>query len=203
MPSEPSEKYLSMKKGMFLLTIITTILVSCSHKQKTSPKPFGYIRIDFPQHRYKLFDSASFPYAFEYPIYAKIEKDNDVNTEPFWINIYFPKFMARIHLTYHKINNNLDTLLDDSHILVYKHTVKADNITAKDYTNDSMHVYATLFTLEGNAATPFQFHIMDSTKNFVRGSLYFHVRPRYDSLYPYISFIGEDIKHLIETFRWK
>ncbi len=173
---------------------------SCK-KPEPKPKPFGYLRITFPEHKYQKFDT-SYPYTFEYPVYAKIEPDPEAE-EPYWINVVFPKYRAEIHITYHRIHDNLDTMLDDSHILVYKHTVKADNISAKDFINDTLKVYATLFVLEGNAATPYQFHITDSVKNFLRGSFYFNLRPSYDSLYPYIQFFGQDIRHLIETFKWK
>jgi len=190
-----------MKKVLMVIAAIM-LLMACN-KQTPKPKPLGYMRINFPEHKYVIFDSVGFPYTFEIPVYSRIEQDKDPNTKPYWINVYFPQYKARIHLTYYHIHDNLDTMLDDSHILVYKHTVKADNITASDFTNDSLRVYATLFTLEGNAATPYQFHITDSTNNFLRGALYFNTRPHYDSLYPYIKFLKKDITHLIETLEWK
>jgi gliding motility-associated lipoprotein GldD len=53
------------------------------------------------------------------------------------------------------------------------------------------------------AASPFQFYLTDSTKNFVRGALYFNTVPNNDSLAPVIDFLKQDIIHMIETFRWK
>ena len=41
-----------------------------------TPKPTGYYKIDFPEKKYQLFDAPGYPYAFEYPLYAKVVKDS-------------------------------------------------------------------------------------------------------------------------------
>ena len=43
----------------------------------------------------------------------------------------------------------------------------------------------------------------DSTEHFLRGALYFNVEPNNDSLAPVLTFIEEDVRHLVNTFRWK
>ena len=48
-----------------------------------------------------------------------------------------------------------------------------------------------------------QFWITDSTTHYVRGALYFNVAPNPDSIAPVDEYIREDIRHLIESFRWK
>ena len=101
------------------------------------------------------------------------------------------------------LDKNLDSLLNDSHTLVYKHVIKADAINARDFVNDSLKVYATLYEIEGNAASPMQFHITDSTHYYIHGSLYFRVRPNADSLAPAIDFLKNDVMHFIESFEWK
>jgi len=52
-------------------------------------------------------------------------------------------------------------------------------------------------------ATPLQFYLTDSTRNFVRGSLYFNFIPNNDSMRPVINYLKEDVKHIISTFEWK
>ncbi len=59
------------------------------------------------------------------------------------------------------------------------------------------------FDVGGNAATAKQFYVTDSTKNFLRGALYFDTAPNEDSLGIVNNFLQEDMKHLINTFRWK
>jgi len=49
----------------------------------------------------------------------------------------------------------------------------------------------------------FQFTMTDSTKNFLRGALYFNVRVQNDSLAPAIDFMKKETLHLINTLQWK
>lgn len=191
-----------MKKEISILTLIIIILIS-SCKENPIPKPRAYFRISFPEKEYQQYESDCH-YTFEYPIYSKITVDNDALSEPCWLNLNFPLYKATIHLTYKKIeNNNLQELLDDSHTLVYKHVVKADAINDVLYIDDSLKIYATVFNIEGNAASPLQFHATDSVNHFLRASLYFRVSPNKDSLFSSIVFLKKDVRHLIESLEWK
>jgi len=69
--------------------------------------------------------------------------------------------------------------------------------------NITQNVHGAFFKVEGNVATASQFFLTDSTKNFLRGALYFNATPNQDSLQPVNSFLVEDMRHLINTFRWK
>lgn len=64
-------------------------------------------------------------------------------------------------------------------------------------------MFGSIYEITGNAASNVQFHITDSTHNFIKGSLYFYVKPNYDSILPAVNYIKEDILHLIETLEWK
>jgi gliding motility-associated lipoprotein GldD len=182
--------------GFLLLT-----LISCSGDYY--PKPYGYLRIDLPEKKYTSFDTA-FPYSFEIPVYSKVAQDTDPMAEKYWINIEFPQFKGKLHLSYKQINGNLNNYLEDTRTLVMKHIPKASTIENKIYENPAEKVYGLTYTISGTAvASPFQFYLTDSMKNFVRGALYFNTTPNNDSLAPVIEFIKEDINHLIETFEWK
>ena len=50
-----------------------------------------------------------------------------------------------------------------------------------------------MYEITGNAASHIQFHITDSTNNFIKGSLYFYAKPNYDSILPAVAYIKEDI----------
>ena len=167
-----------------------------------APKPRGYMRIDFPEKEYTLFDSTC-PYLFEYPVYAKIIADTDGLTEPCWINLVFPSFDGTLHISYKWVDGNLNQYIEDSRNLAYKHTIKADAIRETVYTNPGSRVHGIFYDIKGNAASSLQFFLTDSTTHFLRGSLYFNVQPDKDSLAPVISFFKEDIIHLIESFKWK
>ncbi len=178
------------------------IIFSACTEDKPMPKPREYYRVSFPEKEYQQF-LEDYPYSFEYPTYAVIIPDTDNNSELFWINMQFPDYNATIHISYKKVNNDVGQFIEDSHTLAYKHVVKADAINEAIFMDDSLKTFCKLYSIEGNAATPMQFHITDSVNHFLRGSLYFNVSPNKDSLTPSIDFLIEDVIHIMETFEWK
>lgn len=184
-----------------LLILPVAIALSCSNNY--TPKPSGYFRIDLPEKKYQPFDTL-FPFYFEYPVYARIMHDPQAPNEPYWINVDFPRFRGRIHLSYKEVNGNLSKYLEDSRSLALKHMSKSTGITEQVVNIPDKKVYGLIYTIQGSeAASTYQFYLTDSTRNFIRGALYFSVSPNNDSLAPVISFIQSDINHMIETFRWK
>ncbi|MGI8951486.1 MAG: hypothetical protein ACR2FN_07865 [Chitinophagaceae bacterium] len=187
----------------YLLFVV--IFFSCNSAY--SPKPTGYFKINFPQKKYQLFDEPGYPYAFEYPVYAKVTKDSSFFGEtpenPWWINIEFPQFNGNIYVSYKSIGKyKLQKLIDDAFNMTNKHTIMATAI------DDSLivtpnNIHGMYFKVSGEVATANQFFLTDSTKNFLRGALYFNATPNEDSLKPVNDFLVEDMKHLINSFRWK
>jgi hypothetical protein len=45
--------------------------------------------------------------------------------------------------------------------------------------------------------------LTDSTRNFLRGALYFETEPNKDSLAPVIDFFKKDMDQIINTLKWK
>ena len=188
--------YLYFSSAFFLF-----FLVSCSHDY--IPKPHGYFRIDFKGKTYHKLDSIALPYNFDIPGYCKATPDNDRLAEPFWINLKVPAHKAEIHISYKKVQDNLDKLTEDSRTLAYKHTIKADAINERIFANPAKKVYGTIYMIDGNAASPLQFYLTDSTHNFLRGALYIREIPNIDSLRPVIDFLTPDVIRLIESTEWK
>jgi len=189
----------------FLFSALAIFFVSCNSPY--IPKPKGYFKIDFPEKKYQLFNHQDYPYSFEYPMYARVVKDStffgDATENPWWINIDFPQFNARIYLSYKIIGKyKLDSLLNDAFNLTNKHSIKATYID-DSLLNVSPDVHGEFFNVEGDVATASQFFLTDSTHNFLRGALYFDATPNEDSLAPVNGFLVEDMKHLINTFKWK
>jgi gliding motility-associated lipoprotein GldD len=182
------------------LLILIIIFAGC--RDKAIPKPRGYFRIDLPQKQYVLFDTTC-PFSFEYPEYSSISYDIGDRQEPCWFNIEFPRFRAKIHISYREVNNNLESLIRESFDYAYSHTVKADAISELPWHNPDQNVYGMLYDIKGNTASSVQFFVTDSTSHFMRGALYFMAQPEKDSLAPVIDFFRQDIIHLVETFKWK
>jgi len=191
-----------MKKRVpIVLFLFLLIFASCT--ETYTPKPRGYFRIDLPVHEYIIFDT-TFPYSFEYPVYAVLGPDPFSPDEPYWLNIDFPEHKGRIHLSYKKVKNNLKEYMEDSREFVIKHIPKASAINDSLILDRERNLYGLVYQIEGmGAASPCQFFVTDSTDHFVRGALYFDVVPNNDSLAPVINFLRKDIEHLLSTFRWK
>ena len=186
----------------FLYSIIIFICLFAACNNDMQPKPYGYIRIDLPPKSYQKYQG-KLPYSFEFPTYGIVKPDSDKNADPTWVNIEFPEFKGKIHLSYKTINNNLAKYIEDSRTLAYKHIIKADDILEHPFIDKKNKVMGIMYEIKGNAASPFQFFATDSTKHFLRGSMYFNVYPNKDSLAPVFDFVQSDIKHLIETIKWK
>lgn len=194
-----------IKKALVVCNLIFFLLLACNSPYV--PKPTGYFKIDFPEKQYTEFNEPAFPYTFEYPTYAVISRDSsffgDAPENPYWINIDFPQFKGRIYISYKIIGQyKLDKLLNDAFNLTNKQSVKATNI--KDsLIHTPNNINGMFFKVSGNVATANQFFLTDSTKNFLRGALYFDTTPNQDSLKPVNKFLEEDMLHLINTFKWK
>jgi gliding motility-associated lipoprotein GldD len=189
---------------IFTLSVGSGILFSSCDNSYT-PKPRGYFRIALPEKKYLLLDSI-YPYSFEYPQNAKITNDPLSPLEKNWINIELTSFHGRIHISYKSLagNNNLSTYTEDARTLALKHMSKATGIRQIAINDPQRNVYGLVYEINGmGTASPYQFYLTDSTKHFIRGSLYFDVIPNNDSLGPVIDFVKTDIQHLFETINWK
>ena len=196
-----------MKLNKFITSLVALVLaciiVSCDDSDNYLPKPRGYFRIDLPEKAYTCVDTIE-KYSFECPDYALITYDRYSPDEKNWVNIELPQFKGSIHLTHKPVNGNLGEYLEDVHTMVTKHLQKANGVRDSLIINDEHQVYGLFIEMDGKGvATPMQFYLTDSTKNFVRGALYFNFLPNNDSMQPVINFIREDIDHIINTFEWK
>jgi gliding motility-associated lipoprotein GldD len=195
-----------MKNNVIILLAALTIAfvaASCDHQSGYLPKPRGYFRIDLPEKDYATVDTIE-RYRFSCPQYAVVTPDPYSPDEKNWVNIEMPLFKGSIHLTHKSVNGNLGEYLEDVHTMVVKHLQKANGMRDSLIVNDAHKVYGMLIEMDGKGvATPLQFYLTDSTRNFVRGALYFNFVPDNDSMQPVINYIREDIDTLINSFEWK
>ena len=120
------------------------------------------------------------------------------------LNLEYPAMDATVYLTYQKVNdNNLDSLLYDAQKLTYDHTIKAETILEQPRIDSVNKVYGMFYMINGNAATQSQFYVTDSIRHFVTGSVYFESKPNFDSLYPAVVYLREDIRRIMETISWE
>ncbi|MFC6996206.1 gliding motility lipoprotein GldD [Rufibacter roseus] len=178
-----------------------TFLAGCA--EEYTPKPKGYNRIDLPEHEYQKLQ-AQHPYIFEHSKHAKILKDSSRIAEPHWIDIYYPKFNANIQITYKSFNQDpkkFNDLVEDARRLTSRHQIKAYAIEESQIKTPT-GITASIFELEGEVPSQFQFYLTDSTNHFFRGALYFRTATANDSLAPVIEYIKRDAVHLLNTLHW-
>ncbi len=193
---------------IFPIAIIFLSLASCRPAEPV-PKPRGYARVTLPErHEYQLFQQSAFPYVFEYARTARISQDSALVKEhpenQYWLNIVYPDLNATVYLSYNRIRgmDDLAHLLEDAHFMSFYHSKRADYVKDNAYQNE-YGVTGVAYEWGGASASAYQFVATDSTRNFLRGALYFDATPNADSLKPATDFIEKDIAHLMYTLRFK
>jgi gliding motility-associated lipoprotein GldD len=183
-----------MRLLLFLLCI--GIFISCN--DDVVIKPSALLRLDYPLPEYMEID-INCPFAFEKNSVASIiQKQNCA------FNIRYSKMNATIYLTYQAVmNNNIDSLLYDAQKLAYNHDIKALSIPEQPFYNPDKNVYGMFYMINGDAASQSHFYVTDSLNHFLTGSLYFESKPNFDSIYPAVVFLREDIRRMMETMHWK
>lgn len=173
--------------------------MSCGEESKT-PRPRAFLALNYPKATYEI---ANFncPYNFEINSLAKVSASQ--NNNPCWINLEYKDLNGTIFLTYQEVDGNLDSLLADAQKLPLQHTIKADAIEGDVYTNKIQDVHGMFYEVTGDAASQAQFYLTDSTNHFVTASVYFRTKPNYDSIIPAADYLKNDMKHMVETFRWE
>lgn len=180
-----------------VLGLFIGIVVMASCGEEVVVKPEAKLRLLYPPPVYeKVNDSC--PFTFEKNALANVSvKPNCA------FNLEYPKMKATVYLTYREVQDNLEALLSDAQKLTYDHTVKANEIFEQPRL-DSLHkVYGMFYMINGDAATQSQFYATDSVKHFVTGSLYFKTKPNFDSIYPAVVYLREDIRRIMETLTWE
>lgn len=186
-----------IKTAAGLLAAFTGLLLFTGCNDDVLPKPKAYLRLDYPEAHYVLFDDHC-PYTFAVNSAARVQAKPDCSH-----TIYYPKMKATVFLTYKPVNNNINALLHDAQKLTYDHVIKADGIEEQPFLNPEKRVYGMFYQVGGDAATNAQFYVTDSTKHFLTGSIYFYAKPNFDSVMPATSYIKDDMRNIMETIKWK
>jgi gliding motility-associated lipoprotein GldD len=196
---------IQLHPGILLgIGLLSCILLLESCQRDFLPKPIGYNRLELPEPMYQSIPD-TLPYTFEYSSTARLLPDTSGFRERYWLEIYYPELKANIHITYKPIRNSeqlLKEFMNDAYTLAAKHQIKAyaiDEVIVKTPSGRT----AVVVELQGEVPSQMQFTITDSTRNFLRGALYFNTKVHNDSLKPAIEYMKKDILHLINTFNWR
>jgi hypothetical protein len=210
---------------IFVFLLIAVAVISCNSSYQQKPK--GYTAIKFPAERkYTSFNDPKYPYSFEYPTYANIVKDSTFfDASPkndYWVNVDFGSYNCKIYLSYSSVKgdshykiknsagqyvdsvgkNSFDKLREDAFALSAKHIYKADKAPSEKFVS-TKGITGIIFKVGGNAASPVQFFMTDTTTHFLRGALYYEASPNSDSTKPITEFLYKDLQHMMNTLEWR
>ncbi len=164
-----------------LALLMMVLLAGCSSEMDPSPRPKGWPRIDLPAHTYQEFSNDVCPFTFEYPQIGKVEQSRP---DSCWMDLYFPDFNCRWHLTYRYIPGSGKTLEqhnEEYRKLVFKHIRKVSQI--KELPLAAPGGSGIFYELFGTVGVPAQMFFTDST-HIVLASFYFDTAVRNDYLEP-------------------
>lgn len=180
----------------FLALLGCLLMISCNDDLVI--KPAAKLRLEYPVPSYAPIENDC-NYSFNRNVASALEIKNNC-----WMNLEYPNMRATIYITYQQVTqNNLDSLLYDAQKLTYDHTVKAETILEQPRIDSVNKVYGMLYMINGNAATQSQFYVTDSINHFVTGSVYFESKPNFDSLFPAVVYLRDDVRRIMETITWK
>jgi gliding motility-associated lipoprotein GldD len=196
------------KSSAISIGLIAMLLLFSSCNEETTPKPNAYLRLEYPEAKYKTEDIAKMPFTFDRNTLGENLRTKTLKaaTTSYGVTVEYPKLKGSIYLTYKAVENNpehLRTFLRDAQNFTQEHTQKADEIVEQPYENTERKVYGMFYEVGGNAASQSQFYVTDSINHFLVGSLYFYAKPNYDSILPAADYLQKDIKQIMESIKWK
>lgn len=195
------------KLGWYTVTLVISMVVSsCGGNEGYVPKPRIFPKVELEEKNYRGIQSEDLRATFELPQYAALKPDSQQgNARKGWVNVHYLPYDATLHLTHYGFNNwaLYDSLVQDTRKLVYKHLQRAEDIMEEPVSVYESPNWGLVYRIKGNTATNLNFFITDSSRNFVRGALYFNHATNPDSIAPVYDYIEQDIFRMLKTFRWK
>ena len=98
---------------------------------------------------------------------------------------------------------DLENNFRDFSLTLETHSKKSNGMFVREYEDIDNRVYAKIFEMRGDVASPIQFYLTDSTSNFINGSLNLKFKSKYDSIFPTIQYVKNDILVLVESLNWR
>ena len=190
------------------LTVAASVS-SCDDGPAAIPRPRAFPRVIYPVGEPEAFEVTYCPFRFEKPSYVEVERDtlffDEAPRSDCWFDLVTPTLNGRVHFSYYPISSLADyeELRDDAFDLAGKHNIVANYIDERPISRPEAGVHGFAFDIEGDVASPFQFFVSDSSRHFLRGSLYVNAKASADSLAPVYDFLREDLLEVIGTLAWE
>ena len=177
------------------IIFLALIVFSCNNNVNL-PKQKAYFAPEFEIPTYKKI-SLGCNYSFNINSIASINNIKNCNYE-----IYYKNLNAKIFINQIVLSNSIETVLNTFNQKINENSRLSDQIIQSNYVNIDKKIYSKLYSFVGNSPSNIQFYVTNQTDKFLTGSLFFETEPNYDSLFPYIDYIRNDIKKMVDSFRW-
>ena len=177
------------------IIFLALIVFSCNNNVNL-PKQKAYFAPEFEIPTYKKI-SLDCNYSFFINSPASINNIKNCNYE-----IYYKNLNAKIFINQIVLSNSIEKLLNTFNQKINENSRLSDQIIQSNYVNIDKKIYSKLYSFVGNSPSNIQFYVTNQTDKFLTGSLFFETEPNYDSLFPYIDYIRNDIKKMVDSFRW-
>lgn len=177
------------------IIFLALIVFSCNNNVNL-PKQKAYFAPEFEIPTYKKI-SLDCNYTFNINFQASINNIKNCNYE-----IYYKNLNAKIFINQIVLSNSIETVVNTFNQKLNENSRLSDQIIQSNYVNIDKKIYSKLYSFVGNSPSNIQFYVTNQTDKFLTGSLFFETEPNYDSLFPYIDYIRNDIKKMVDSFRW-
>lgn len=186
-----------MKKIFLLLFVVS----ACEQVYLPKQKAFFAHQFSVPNYINHTFFNNSLEnpcsYSFQINKLSQIKLDKNCNSI-----IRYDLLKSKVFLTNILIDNNFEIINADFNNRITENSLKSRVIKTSEFNDINKKVYAKYFTFIGDTPSNIHFYITDSVSNYISGSLYFDSKPNYDSLLPSINYMNNDIRKIIQTFKW-
>ena len=165
------------------------------------PKPKAFLNLTYPDAIYQK-TTLDLPFKFDKNKLAVVEGIQNKESSQS-LNLNYPLIKAKLYLSYHPLNENLSRYVSETEFTTKNHAKVAHEVTEQKFENFRTNVFGKMYEFTGPVASQCQFYVTDSSQHFLIGSLYFKVKPNYDSILPAVHYLQKDMIRLVESLEWK
>ena len=164
------------------------------------PREKGFLRLEFEKPTYNTFSDESSALNFIYnDAYSSFEIVSDEK-----IALRYKEIKISIVLSDVKLENisSFEESIQNFYMFLEPHRKKSNQISIKEFTSADNKRFAKVIEMRGQVASPLQFYVTDSINHFLFGSMNIMEKSDYDSIYPSVMYVKNDIFSIIESVNW-
>ena len=165
------------------------------------PREKGFLRLEFEKPTYDSFSNESSGLNFIYnDAYSSFEMVSDDKIVLRYKDIKINIVLSDVEL---EDISSFEESIQNFYMFLEPHRKKSNQISIKEFTSSDNNRFAKVLEMRGPVASPLQFYVTDSTDHFLFGSMNVMEKSDYDSIYPSVMYVKNDIFSIIESVNWE